>query len=207
MKTAEVMTNDVVTIRDSATVAEAAKLMKDKGLKALIVTPRDAEDAYGIVTETDIAYKVVASGQDPKRVRVYEIMTKPCIVVNPDLGIEYVVQLFVRTGIRIAPVIQGKLLGIISINDILNKSNFVEQSHSVLLENIIRDAIANARDICAKRGIKSQECTVAWELVEELQAEAARQQAVKLPQTAFEEYCQEYPEAMEARMLERWCSG
>lgn len=36
MKAAEVMTNDVVTIRDSATVAEAAKLMKDKELKALI---------------------------------------------------------------------------------------------------------------------------------------------------------------------------
>jgi CBS domain-containing protein len=207
MKAAAVMTNNVVTIRDSATVAEAATLMKDKGLKALIVTPRDEGDAYGIVTETDIAYKVVAFGQDPKQVRVYEIMTKPCIVVNPDLGVEYVVQLFARTGIRIAPVIQGKLLGIISINDILNKSNFVEQPQSLLLENIIRDAIANARDLCAKRGIKSSECAVAWDLVEELQAEAARQKLAKLPQTAFEEYREEYPEAMEARMLERWCSG
>jgi CBS domain-containing protein len=207
MKAAEIMTNDVVTIRGSATVAEAAKLMKDKGLRALIVTPRDEEDAYGIVTETDIAYKVVAFGQDPKQMRVYEIMTKPCIVVNPDLGLEYVAQLFARTRIRIAPVIQNKLLGIISINDILSKSNFVEQPQSVWLEKIIQDAIADARDICVERGAKSQECAVAWKIVEELQAEAARQKVAKLPQTAFEEYCQEYPEAMEARMLERWCSG
>jgi CBS domain-containing protein len=207
MKAAEVMTNDVITIRGSATVAEAAKLMKDKGLRALIVTPRDAEDAYGIVTETDIAYKVVAFGQDPKQMRVYEIMTKPCIVVNPDLGVEYVAQLFARTRIRIAPVIAGKLLGIVSINDILSKSNFVEQPQSVLLEKIISDAIADARDICVERGATSQECSVAWKIVEELQAEAARQKVAKLPQTAFEEYCQEYPEAMEARMLERWCSG
>jgi CBS domain-containing protein len=207
MKAAKVMTTDVITIRGSATVAEAAKLMKDKGLRALIVTPRDAEDAYGIVTETDIAYKVVAFGQDPKQMRVYEIMTKPCIVVNPDLGVEYVAQLFARTRIRIAPVIAGKLLGIVSINDILSKSNFVEQPQSVLLEKIISDAIADARDICVERGATSQECSVAWKIVEELQAEAARQKVAKLPQTAFEEYCQEYPEAMEARMLERWCSG
>lgn len=207
MKVAEVMTNDVITIRGSATVAEAAKLMKDKGLRTLIVTPRDEEDAYGIVTETDIAYKVVAFGQDPKQVRVCEIMTKPCIVVNPDLGIKYVAQLFARTGIRIAPVIQGKLLGIISINDILSQSNFVEPPQSVLLEKIIQDAIANACDICDKRGVKSQECAVAWEIVEELQGLAARQKIVKLPQTAVEEYCQEYPEAIEARILDRWCSG
>jgi hypothetical protein len=63
------------------------------------------------------------------------------------------------------------------------------------------------RDICVERGAKSQECAVAWKLVEALQAEAARQKAEKLPLTAFEEYYQEYPEAMEARMLERWCSG
>ncbi|MCU0536796.1 MAG: CBS domain-containing protein [Hydrococcus sp. Prado102] len=207
MKAAAVMTNNVVTICDSATVAEAAKLMKGKGLKALIVTPNDEGDAYGIVTETDIAYKIVAFGQDPERVRVNEIMTKPCIVVNPNLDVEYVVQLFARTGIRIAPVIQGKLLGIVSINDILNKSNFVEQLQYLLLEKIIRDAIANARDICAKKGIKSSECAVAWDLVEELQAEAARQKVAKLPQTAFEEYGQEYPEAMEAGILEQWCSG
>lgn len=206
MKAAEVMTDDVVTIRGSTTVAEAAKLMKDKGLRALIVTPRDAEDAYGIITETDIAYKVVAFGQDPKQVSVCEIMTKPCIVVNPDLGIEYVVQLFARTGIRIAPVIQGKLLGIVSIKDILSKSNFVEQSQSVWLEKIIADAIAGRRDICAQKGDRSQECADAWKIVEELQA-AARQKSQKLPLIAFEEYSQEYPEAMEAQMLERWCSG
>jgi CBS domain-containing protein len=207
MKAAEIMTKNVVTIRGSATVAEAVKLMKDKGLTALIVTPHDEEDAYGIVTKTDIAYKVIAFGVDPKQVRVYEIMTKPCIVVNPDLGIEYVAQLFARTGIHIAPIIQGTLLGTISISDILAKGDFVEQPQTVLLDKIIEEAIADARNICAERGAKGKECAVAWGIVEELQAEAARQKAEKLPKTAFEEYCQEYPEALEARMLERWCSG
>lgn len=130
MKAREIMTKEVVTIRGYATVAEAVKLMKEKGLRALVVEPRHDMDPYGLVTETDIVYKVAAFGHDPKKMHVYEIMTKPCIVVNPDLGVEYVARLFAQAGIRRAPVIQGGLLGIISISDILRKSDFVERPKS-----------------------------------------------------------------------------
>ncbi|MBE9100994.1 CBS domain-containing protein [Vacuolonema iberomarrocanum] len=130
MKAREIMTKDVVTIRGSATVAEAVKLMKEKGLRALVVEPRHEMDPYGLVTETDIIYKVAAFGHDPKKMHVYEIMTKPCVVVNPELGVEYVARLFAQTRIRRAPVIQGSLLGIISISDILRKSDFVERPKS-----------------------------------------------------------------------------
>ncbi len=55
MKAEDIMTKDVVTIRGSATVAEAVGLMKEKGLRALVVNRRYDNDAYGIiVTETDI---------------------------------------------------------------------------------------------------------------------------------------------------------
>ncbi len=130
MQAREIMTKDVVTISGSATIAEAVKLMKDKDLRALIVERRSDSDPYGIVTETDIVYKVAAFGHDPKKMRVYEIMTKPCVVVNPDLGVEYVARLFANTRIRRAPVVKGKLLGVISISDILNKSDFVEKPKS-----------------------------------------------------------------------------
>ena len=130
MKASEIMTKEVITIRGSATIAEAVKLMKEKGLRALIVEPRNDNDPYGTVTETDIVYKVAAYGHDPKKMRVYEIMTKPCITVNPNLGVEYVARLFANTRIRRAPVVQGKLLGIISISDILSKSDFVEKPKS-----------------------------------------------------------------------------
>ncbi|MEM6521352.1 MAG: CBS domain-containing protein, partial [Cyanobacteria bacterium P01_C01_bin.70] len=116
MKAEQIMTRDVVTVNGSATVAEAVKLMKDRGLRALIVEPRHEMDPYGMVTETDIIYKVAAFGHDPKEMRVYEIMTKPCIVVNPELGVEYVARLFSQARIRRAPVIKGSLLGIISIS-------------------------------------------------------------------------------------------
>jgi CBS domain-containing protein len=122
LRAKDIMTTDVVTIQASAWVAEAIGLMKAKGVHALIVSPEDEEDVYGIITETDIAYKVIAAVKDPKAVTVSEIMTKPCIVVNPDLGVEYVARLFANTHIRRAPVIQEKLLGLISVTDILHRA-------------------------------------------------------------------------------------
>ncbi len=202
MKAADIMTQEVVTIRGSATVADAVKLMKDKGLRALIVQRRHEQDAYGIVTDTDVVYKVAAFGKDPKKVRVYEIMTKPCIVVNPDLGVEYVARLFANTNHRVAPVIQGELIGIISVTDILTKGDFVEQPKEVLFEKKIQEAIKQARAISAEKGATSAESAAAWDAVEEMQAEAAHQRVRQLEKTAFEEYCQEYPEAEEARIYE-----
>ena len=130
MRAQEIMTTDVVTINGSATVAEAVKLMKDKGLRSLIVERRTEDDPYGMVTETDVIYKVAAHGHAPKAMRVYQIMTKPCITVPPELGVEYVARLFSQTRIRRAPVVRGRLLGVISITDILRKSDFVEKPKS-----------------------------------------------------------------------------
>lgn len=202
LKTSEIMTQEVVTIRGSATAEEAIKLMREKGLHTLIVERRHDQDAYGIVTDSDIVYQVTAFGLDPKKVRVYEIMTKPCVVVNPDLGVEYVARLFANTKIRIAPVIKDKLLGIISVTDILSKGDFVERPKETFLQQELQKAVENARSICAEKGPKSRECAVAWDIVEELEAEAAHQRARKLDQTAFEQYCDEFPEAQEARMYD-----
>lgn len=202
MKAGEIMTKDVVTIRGSATVADAVKLMKEKSLRALIVQRRHDQDSYGIVTETDIVYKVAAFGKDPKKLRVYEIMTKPCIVVNPDLGVEYVARLFAQTGIRRAPVIHDKLLGVISVTDILSKGDFVENPKSILLEERIQQAIEEARAICSEKGATSKECRVAWDIVEELQAESAHQKSERLEKTAFDLYCDENPDAAEARVYD-----
>jgi CBS domain-containing protein len=202
MKASEIMTTNVVTIRGSATVAEAVRLMKENAIHSLIVDRRDDEDAYAIVTDSDIVYKVVAYGKDAKKVRVYEIMTKPCIAINPNLSVEYVARLFAQTGLHRAPVIQNELLGIISTTDILTKANFVEQPRVILLEERIQKAREAARAICAEKGPTSPECAAAWDIVEELQATVAHQKAEKLEKTHFEEYCEENPDALEARMYD-----
>lgn len=208
LKASDIMSQDVTTIKGYATVAEAVKLMKAQSTRTLIVERRHEQDAYGILTETDIVYKVVAYGKDPTRVRVYEIMTKPCIVVNPDLGVEYVARLFANTGIHGAPVIKGSLLGFVSINDILTRGDFIDKPKEVVLGSKIQQATEAARAICAEKGINSPECAAAWDIVEELQAEAAHQRddatysQQSKGKTAFEIYCEENPDAFEARMYD-----
>jgi len=197
MKVAHIMSKKVITIRAFATVAYAVKLMREYGLSALIVERLDESDSYGIISETDIIYKVAAKGLDPEQVRVCEIMTKPCIVVNPELSTKCVAQLFANTGLRHAPIIREKLLGVISIKDLLLRSNFVQEPSSVVLRKQIEQKIAHARQICAERGYTAEECARAWELVEDLQAEEAHQKTEELRQTAFDQYCEEHPEAKE----------
>jgi CBS domain-containing protein len=178
-KAKEIMTTEVVSIKGSSTVSEAVKLMKDKKLRTLIVEPRSEDDPYGVVTETDIVYKVAAYGHDPKEMRVYEIMTKPCIVVNPDLEVEYIARLFAQARIRCAPVIQDGLLGVISVSDILRKSDFVEQPKQLLMEDRIEAAREEALAICAEQGANSPACASAWDALEEIRAEAAHQRSKK----------------------------
>jgi CBS domain-containing protein len=203
---ADIMTTDMATIRSSAMIAEAVKLMRQRGLRSLIVNRMHEQDAYGVISETDIVYKVAAYGADPKQMRVYEVMTKPCIVVNPELGIELVARLFADLRISRAPVIQGTLLGIVSVSDILAKGDFDETPQTTVLVRRIQNAIEYARSLCLGQGNTSQECLAAWTAVEEMQT-AADQRKEVLKKTAFDEFCEEYPEVMEKRDYEAWCGG
>lgn len=202
MKAEEIMITNVVTIRPSATVTKAVSLMKEKNLRCLIVDRNHDQDAYGIISETDIAYKVVAYGKNPNQVKVYEVMSKPCIVVNPELEVEYIARLFANTGIHQAPVIKDKLLGLVTVNDIINKSSFIEKPKVLTLEDKIEKARLKARQICEEKGKTSPECAIAWDNVEELQAELAHQKAQKIEKTHFEQYCEENPSAFEARIYD-----
>ena len=70
------------------------------------------------------------------------------------------------------------------------------------LDQRIATAIAEARAICSEYGSDSAKCAVAWDTVEELQAEAAHQKAKLQGKTAFSEYCEEFPDALEARIYD-----
>lgn len=207
MKVADIMTPEVVTIRNSAPVAAAAKLMRQRGIHALIVQKSHPLDAYGIVSATDIVAKVIASGRDPKRMRVYEVMTKPCIVLNPDLGIEYAAQLLTQANLHSAPVIQGNLLGILSITDILERGNAIDHPQEQVFPEKIRELSNKAHQICQEYGPGSEACANAWAQVDALQAELAYQKSEPIEQTAFESFRQDYPEAFKDSEYDAWCSG
>ena len=118
-KAADVMTKNVVYIEGNETVANAIGLMKEKGISSLVVNRRGPEDTWGIMTRKDVISKVVSPGRDPYGVLVFEIMTKPLVMVSPGLELKYCARLFNQTGIRRAPVFDGKeIVGILSNTNI-----------------------------------------------------------------------------------------
>lgn len=120
-KVGDVMTEDVVSIDGKETVADAIKLMREKGISSLVVNRRTHEDAWGIMTRKDVVHKVVDPGKDPHEVKVFEIMSKPLVMVSPGLALKYCARLLHHAGIRRAPVFDGKeIVGIVSNTDIFN---------------------------------------------------------------------------------------
>ena len=169
MRAADIMTTKVFMVDSLATVAEAIALMQDHKVRSLIVRPSE-DNAYGIVTETDIIYKVATKDVDPESVMVYQIMTKPCIVVNPDLDLKNVARLFAETGISRAPVIQEHLLGIISVTDLIMKSKILSQPVEDPLSSKIQETLLHNQVPLDLQTEIDQECQAAWDVVEEIEA-------------------------------------
>lgn len=72
---------------------------------------------------------------------------------------------------------------------------------SVALEQRMQDALSQARETCADQGSDSKACAVAWDIVEELQAENAHQKMQVKPST-FADYCNGNPNAEECRVYD-----
>lgn len=122
LRAREMMQIEVATILEDSTVAEAAQAMRLEGVRSLIVVPRNSGDPYGIVTYSDIVTKVLAEGSDPAVVRIDTIMTKPAVVIGPEMEAEYIARLFRQVGVGHAPVVEdGRLLGMISMTDLVTE--------------------------------------------------------------------------------------
>jgi predicted transcriptional regulator len=116
----DVMKLDYDMIDGKLTVEDALRAMRHVETKTLIVEKRDEDDEYGVVLISDIAKQVLAKDRSPKRVNIYEIMSKPVISVRPDMDIRYCARMFEQFGLSRAPVIEhGKIVGIVSFTDMV----------------------------------------------------------------------------------------
>lgn len=164
----DIMTQPVVVIRSSATVANAIWLMRAKHVRSLIVEKLSPEVSYGILTEKDIVYNVIAPGNNPGYVRVKDIMRYPCIALPPDASMQDAAQLLSDAGVHRAPVIEhNTLLGIVSVTDILDKGSLPAPAHDALSRGI-QEAIQHARIIDDDAAKIEQECDIAWQVLEDM---------------------------------------
>lgn len=129
----------VVTVAESATAADAVRVMnKHKIGSVVVVSPRGID---GMFTERDVLTRIVAAGRDPARTPVREVMTTEVVTVPPTATIAEVMDLFATRRCRHLPVVeQGKLAGLISMGDI---SRWLLETHRSEAEHL-RAYIAGA---------------------------------------------------------------
>lgn len=120
LRARDIMNCEFVVVSPLTTVQEAVEKLIACNCQAAIVDRADEDDAYGIITFQEIVYRLIAKSMSPTRTRVGDIQVKPLIVVNPNLRLPFVAQLFARVGIQNAIVIEEhRLAGVISSGDLV----------------------------------------------------------------------------------------
>lgn len=110
--------SQVWTISKDATVADAAKILVEKRVGAVLVMEGDS--LAGIFTERDLVNKVSLSGRNPAEISLDEVMTHQVVTVTPADTVNTCMALMTDRHFRHLPVVQdGKLAGILSIGDVV----------------------------------------------------------------------------------------
>lgn len=99
-------------------VSEAARYMAERNVGAVCVL--DGGRLIGILSERDIMTRVVAPGRDPKATPVRDVMTENPVVVDASESYENCIRTMKAASFRHLPVVEeGKLLGLVSLRDLL----------------------------------------------------------------------------------------
>jgi CBS domain-containing protein len=113
----EVMTADPRTVDSGATVAEAAREMRDGDVGSVVVVENG--QVAGVITDRDIAVRVVAEGRDPDATRVSEAATMSPVTLTVDQTVEDAIRLVREQDVRRIVVVQdGRPAGIVSLGDL-----------------------------------------------------------------------------------------
>jgi len=112
------MTQDIRAIGPEASLAEAAVMMRESRVGALLVG--GAGSFVGVVSETDLVRKAMAAGLNPTEERVRRVMSSPVITIEIDRSAHDASDLMAEKGIRHLAITQdGLIVGLISVRDLL----------------------------------------------------------------------------------------
>ena len=118
----DVMTPSPTTIATSATVREAASTLEREEIGSVIAV--EGEQVRGIVTDRDIALRVVAAGREPATTKVSEVMTATPAVIDPAASVHEAVDLMRQHDVRRLPVVEaGRAVGVVAIGDLSTSSD------------------------------------------------------------------------------------
>jgi CBS domain-containing protein len=110
----------LTTVLPQQTVHEAAQRMQQQHVGAVIVVD-EGEKPAGILTDRDIACRVVAERRDPAGTPVSAVMSAPVDVARLDHRLDEAVFIMKQRGVRRLPIVRadGRLAGVVALDDVL----------------------------------------------------------------------------------------
>ena len=128
--------NTIYSVAPGETVYSALELMAAKNIGAVLVL--EGGDLVGIFSERDYARKGILQGRASKDTLIREVMTAGVITIAPEQPLEACMRIMADKHIRHLPVMDGeKLVGIISINDVVNTIIHEQKAQITSLESYI----------------------------------------------------------------------
>ncbi len=125
LKVRDIMTKDVITIDLNQNAMEAAKLMKEKEVAALVVTegknPFDiiSKRAFGILTERDLVRSICAENLQSKNTPLADIVSSPLITVGPNISVEDAAKVMIKNKIRRLVIVDdANVVGVVTATDL-----------------------------------------------------------------------------------------
>ena len=128
------MRSDVAILESDKTADDAIDAMQEKNARNVLVSVRG--EIVGIISKTDILFKVTSQGRNPSKVRLREIMNSPVLAVNPQTTIKEALSIMEKKKVRQLMVhAYAAVLGMINREDVLERirANFtIARRHSLI---------------------------------------------------------------------------
>jgi CBS domain-containing protein len=120
MSVGRICLRDVDLAEAGESVLTAASRMRERQVGTLVIV-NEAEQPVGLVTDRDLAMRVLAAGKDPERTKVADVMTRDPEAIVEDAPIESALARMRGGSFRRLPVTsrEGRLVGIVSLDDVL----------------------------------------------------------------------------------------
>lgn len=114
----QLMTEDLITVEKSQTLADAGVAMTEADIKSVIVSDAD-ERPIGILTSTDFV-RMAADGNTPTESSIGDYMTSDIVTTTPDTPVDEAADLMVKHNVSHLPVVRndGRLTGIVTTTDV-----------------------------------------------------------------------------------------
>jgi CBS domain-containing protein len=134
LRASEIMTENPETVTAEATLADAARKMRDLNVGIIPVVENDqSRRLRGVITDRDIAIRAVAEGRDASTTRVMEVMTTDIETCNKNDTVADILMVMQREQVRRVPITdrEGRLVGIVAQADVARDIDSHQGEHRV----------------------------------------------------------------------------